>query len=83
MTRARAGKILAERFGFDELQYRQFEPIVTWAAVLLIVAMAALVPLVCRQYDFSVGATVGLSSVLVASVVSGGSSLAVAILGAE
>jgi ATP-dependent DNA helicase RecQ len=27
LTRARARKILAERFGFDDFQYRQFEPI--------------------------------------------------------
>ena len=27
LTKSRARKILAERFGFDDFQYRQFEPI--------------------------------------------------------
>ena len=49
-------------------------------AVLVIVTMGALVPLICKQYDFSVGAVCGLSSILAASVLAGGGSLVMAIL---
>lgn len=41
-------------------------------AVLAIVALAALVPLVCNQWDLSVGASAGLSAVFVASALSSG-----------
>lgn len=41
-------------------------------AVLAIVALAALVPLVCNQWDLSVGAVAGLSAVFVASALSSG-----------
>lgn len=41
-------------------------------AVLAIVALAALVPLVCNQWDLSVGACAGLSAVFVASALSAG-----------
>jgi len=49
-------------------------------SVLVVVAMGILFPLVCKQYDFSVGATCGLSSIIVASVASSGSPLLVAML---
>jgi ribose transport system permease protein len=41
-------------------------------AVLGIVALAALVPLVCGQFDLSVGAITGLSSIVVADTMSSG-----------
>lgn len=41
-------------------------------AVLAIVALAALVPLVCNQWDLSVGAVAGLSAVFVAAALSDG-----------
>lgn len=49
-------------------------------AVLVIVAVAALVPLICEEFDLSVGANAGLCSVLCASALSSGWSLAAAIL---
>jgi ribose transport system permease protein len=49
-------------------------------SVLVIVAMAALIPLIFGEYDFSVGAVCGLAAILVASVVSGGHPLGLAIL---
>jgi ribose transport system permease protein len=41
-------------------------------SVLAIVALAALIPLVCYEFDLSVGATAGLSSVFVATTLSSG-----------
>jgi ribose transport system permease protein len=49
-------------------------------AVLAIVALAALLPLVSESYDFSIGATMGLSSIFVATVLSGGSPIALALV---
>lgn len=49
-------------------------------AVVATVALAALVPLVCGEWDLSVGATAGLSAVFVASVLSGGAPVTLAIL---
>jgi ribose transport system permease protein len=49
-------------------------------SVLIVVAMAALLPLVCGQYDFSVGAVAGLGAIFAASVLAGGSPIIVAIL---
>lgn len=54
--------------------------IVVTQSVLIIVAMAALIPLIFNEYDFSVGAVCGLSSILVASTVSAGHPLVLAIL---
>lgn len=48
-------------------------------AVIAIVALAALVPLVCYEFDLSVGAIAGLSSIFVASVLAGGTSVPLAI----
>lgn len=45
-----------------------------------IVALAALIPLVCNQFDLSVGAITGLGAVFVASVLSKSTSIPVAIL---
>ncbi|MCW3000387.1 MAG: Ribose transport system permease protein RbsC [Solirubrobacterales bacterium] len=49
-------------------------------SVIGIIALAALIPLVCNQFDLSVGATLGLSSILSASVLSSGASIPVAII---
>ena len=49
-------------------------------SVLVIVAMASLLPIIAGGYDFSVGAVVGLSSVIVASLASNGTPLLLAIL---
>jgi ribose transport system permease protein len=57
-----------------------FQAIVGSQAVLAIVALAALVPLVCEEYDLSVGATLSLGSVVCAEVMSSGGGLAVAAL---
>lgn len=40
-----------------------------------IIALAALIPLICNQIDLSVGAIAGVAAVFVASVLSGGSSI--------
>ncbi|HZV74470.1 MAG TPA: ABC transporter permease [Conexibacter sp.] len=48
-------------------------------SVLAIVALAALIPLVAQAYDFSVGATMGLASILAATVLSSGSPIVVAL----
>lgn len=48
-------------------------------SVLMIVALAALIPLVAGQYDFSVGATMGLASIYAASSFSNSGSLIAAI----
>ena len=49
-------------------------------SVIGIIALAALIPLVCNQFDLSVGAILGLSSILSASVLSSGASIPVAVL---
>jgi ribose transport system permease protein len=49
-------------------------------SVLVIVAMASLLPIIAGGYDFSVGAVVGLSSIIVASLSSTGTPLLIAIL---
>lgn len=49
-------------------------------SVLAIVALAALIPLVCNEWDLSVGAIAGVSAVYSASVLSGGGSIALAIV---
>lgn len=48
-------------------------------AVVAIVALAALVPLVCYEFDLSVGAIAGLSSVFVATALSHGTSVPLAV----
>jgi ribose transport system permease protein len=49
-------------------------------AVIAIIALGALIPLVCNEFDLSVGAIAGLSAVLVASALSGGLPVPIAIL---
>ncbi len=49
-------------------------------SVLVIVAMASLLPIIAGGYDFSVGAVCGLSSIIVASMASSGTPLLVAML---
>jgi ribose transport system permease protein len=49
-------------------------------AVVAIVALAALVPLVCYEFDLSVGAIAGLSSVFVASALASGTPVTLGIL---
>lgn len=46
-------------------------------SVVAIVALGALVPLVCYEFDLSVGAIAGLSAVFVATALAGGSSVPV------
>lgn len=48
-------------------------------SVLAIVGLGVLIPLVAREFDLSVGATLGLASIVAADVMSGGSSLWVAV----
>lgn len=48
-------------------------------SVIAIVALAALVPLVCYEFDLSVGAIAGLSSVFVATALAHGTSVPLAI----
>jgi ribose transport system permease protein len=48
-------------------------------AALTVIAMSALVPLICQEYDFSVGSIAGLSAVFSASVLVGGGSIFVAL----
>ena len=48
-------------------------------AVVAIVAVAALVPLVCYEFDLSVGAIAGLSSIYVATVLANGTAVPLAI----
>jgi len=47
-------------------------------AVVAIVALAALVPLVCYEFDLSVGAVAGISSIFVASTLANGTAIPVA-----
>lgn len=49
-------------------------------AALIVIAMAALIPLICQEYDFSVGAIAGLAAVFAASYMAGGGSILVALL---
>ncbi len=48
-------------------------------SVVAVIALAALIPLVCQEWDLSVGAVAGLAAVMAASVLSGGTGLVVAI----
>lgn len=54
--------------------------LVASSAVLAIIALAALIPLVCYEFDLSVGAIAGLSAVFVASALASGTPVVVAIL---
>lgn len=49
-------------------------------AVVAIVALAALVPLVCYEFDLSVGAIAGLSSIFVASALANGTPVVLGVL---
>jgi ribose transport system permease protein len=49
-------------------------------AVIAIVALAALIPLTCNEWDLSVGASAGLAAVFSASVMSHGTSVVLAII---
>jgi ribose transport system permease protein len=53
--------------------------LITGNVVVAIIAIAALIPLVCEEFDLSVGAVAGLSSIFVADHLSGGGSLFVAV----
>lgn len=50
-------------------------------SVLVIIAMASLLPIIAGAYDFSVGAICGLSAMTVAALASGGTPLWLAIVG--
>jgi len=56
-----------------------FQAIAGGQAVLVVATMAVLVPLICDEFDLSVGANLGLSSVLAGSVLEAGAPLAVGI----
>jgi ribose transport system permease protein len=49
-------------------------------AVLVVVTMAALIPLMAGEYDFSVGANAGMGAIFAASLMSSGSPVPVALL---
>lgn len=49
-------------------------------SVLVVVTMAALIPLMAGEYDFSVGANAGMGAIFAASAMSSGSSIFVAFL---
>jgi ribose transport system permease protein len=49
-------------------------------AVLVVVTMAALIPLMAGEYDFSVGANAGMGAIFAASAMSSGHSILVALL---
>jgi ribose transport system permease protein len=54
--------------------------VVASQSVLAIVALAALIPLVCNEFDLSVGAVAGLSSIYTASALSSGAPIPLAIV---
>jgi ribose transport system permease protein len=56
-----------------------FQAITGSQAVLIVATMAVLVPLICGQFDLSVGANIGLSSVIAGSLLEAGAPLAIAI----
>jgi ribose transport system permease protein len=56
-----------------------FQDIVGNQAVVAIVALAALIPITCNELDFSVGACAGVSSIFVATAMSNGTSVVLAI----
>lgn len=56
-----------------------FQAIAGSQAILTVAALGALVPLVCNEFDVSIGAALGLSAVLTASCLSAGFPLALAI----
>src|SRR3954452_17675770 len=49
-------------------------------AVLAIVALGALIPLVCKEWDLSVGASAGLAAVVAAKLLSDGTPLTIALI---
>lgn len=57
-----------------------FQVVLGNQAVIALVALGALIPLVCEELDLSVGATAGLSSIYVASAMSTGTPVVLAIL---
>jgi ribose transport system permease protein len=57
-----------------------FRAIASSQAVVAVATLAVLVPLICEEIDLSVGANVGLCSVLCASVMSAGSGLVLAVV---
>ncbi|MBS1882840.1 MAG: ABC transporter permease [Actinobacteria bacterium] len=57
-----------------------FQAVLGNQAVIAVIAIGALVPLVCGEWDLSVGATAGFSSVLVASALSNGVTILPAVL---
>ena len=56
-----------------------FQAVVGNQAVVAIVALAALIPITCNEWDLSVGACAGVSSIYVASTMSGGTPVALAV----
>jgi ribose transport system permease protein len=59
---------------------RNIRALVSGEAVVAIIALGALVPLTCNEWDLSVGATAGLSSVFAATALTTGTSIPVFIL---
>jgi ribose transport system permease protein len=55
------------------------ETLISSNAVVAIVALAALIPLVCNEFDLSVGAVAGLSAIFVADTLGAGTSVPLAI----
>jgi ribose transport system permease protein len=62
------------------LSKANIETLISSNVVVAIVALGALVPLVCYEFDLSVGAIAGVSSVFVAEALGGGTGVAAAIV---
>lgn len=56
------------------------EQLIGGQAVVAIIALAALIPLICNEWDLSVGATAGMSSIFAAAAMSHGTPVILAIL---
>jgi ribose transport system permease protein len=59
---------------------RNIQNLVSGQAVVAIIALAALIPLTCNEWDLSVGATAGMSSIFAATALSNGTPILVFIL---
>jgi ribose transport system permease protein len=66
--------------GSTFLSSANLQILVSNQAVIAIIALGALIPLVCNEFDLSVGAIAGLSAVLAASALSAGVAVPLAIL---
>jgi ribose transport system permease protein len=56
------------------------QQLISGQAVVAIIGLAALIPLICNEWDLSVGATAGMSSIFAAAAMSHGSAVLLAVL---